>query len=80
MISSKSRTIVRVLGAALLMAMLLGLGSSVVAAPPRQGGGLFDDAAIEGDVGDLLDDPTIVRARFVEPNFDAKGGIDHFQG
>ncbi|MCP4544791.1 MAG: hypothetical protein GY832_47435 [Chloroflexi bacterium] len=74
MTSSKLRAIVQVLSLALLIAILLGLGSNVVATPLSQEGGLFADAVVESD-SDLSDDPKIIRARFVELNFEMLGGV-----
>ncbi|MCP4544792.1 MAG: hypothetical protein GY832_47440 [Chloroflexi bacterium] len=74
MTSSKLETVIQVLSLTILSAMLFSLGSNVVATPPSPGDGLFADAAVEGD-GGLPDDPKIVRARLVEPNFETLGGV-----
>ncbi len=74
MTSFKWRTIIQTLSLALMIAVLFGLGSSVVAIPLDQEGGLFSDTTVEG-TDDLPDDPKIVRTRFVEPNFEMLGGV-----
>ena len=75
MTNAKCRITVSVLGIALLMTMLLGLGPDATAALPGQGAGLFADAAVEGDAGPLAAD-NVIRARLVTPNFDLMGGAD----
>ncbi len=69
------RSIIRIVGATSLIAILLGLGTSAIAAPPDQGGGLFTHITI-ADGADLFDSPTIVRTRFVVPDFDQVSGTD----
>ena len=75
MTASKSRIIVSVLGITLLMVTLLGLGPNATAAPSNQRGGLFADAAIEGDIGPFVV-PNTIRTRLVVPSFDQVGGMD----
>ena len=76
-INLKSTIILSILSTALLIVMLLGIGVNVNAAPGGQAGdGLFADSATVESSGDLPDDPTIIRSRFVEPKFELLGGTD----
>ena len=71
----KPTTNIGILSTMVLAVMLLGMALPADAAPPGQGGdGLFTDAPIVESSGDLPDNPTIIRTRFVEPNFDQLGG------
>jgi len=70
----KPTTLLRSLGIAALITMLVSVGPSAVAAPANQAGtDLFTDAVVER-APNIANVPTVVRARFVEINLDLLGG------
>ena len=75
MTNAKSKMAVAILNALLLIVVSLPMGASAIAAPPSEGSYLFSDSAIEGGL-EIAGDPTIVRTRFVNVNFDLLGGAD----
>ncbi len=76
MSTPKSTITLRILTAVVIMA-LFAIAPSVSASPANgePGAGLFIDSPIEGDL-DRSGDPTIIRARFVDINFDLLAAAD----
>ncbi len=75
--TSKSTFTLRNLTVVMMIMALFAIAPNVVASPAsgEPGAGLFSDSPTEGDL-DRSDDPTIIRARFVDINFDLLAAVD----
>ncbi len=73
--TSKSITTLRLLTTAAIITVLFAVVPSIIASPANDepGPNLFIDAAVEGGL-DRRGDPTIIRTRLVDINFDLLGG------